>query len=244
LAANLVVVESRAKATTIEKYLGRNYTVRACMGHVRDLPSSRLGVDVDHDFQPQYVIPKDRKDIVKRLKEDARGKTTVLLATDPDREGEAIAWHLISALGLDGDQEIRRIEFHEITKSAIQEAMKNPREIDIARVDAQQARRILDRLIGYPVSNFLGRGEARLVCRAAFSRSRCAWSWTANARSWPSSPLSTGLSKRCSSVRKRKPRPSPPPWSSVAARSSRCIPASRPAPCRRTCKAPAGALPA
>jgi len=161
LAANLVVVESRAKATTIEKYLGRNYTVRACFGHVRDLPSSKLGVDVDHDFQPQYVIPKDRKDIVKHLKEDARGKSTVLLATDPDREGEAIALHLVAALGLDGDQEVRRIEFHEITKAAIQEAMKNPREIDIARVDAQQARRVLDRLIGYPVSGFLGRKVRR-----------------------------------------------------------------------------------
>ncbi len=156
-----MVVESKAKATTIEKYLGRNYTVRACLGHVRDLPSSKLGVDVEHDFQPQYVVPKDRKDVVKRLKEDARGKSTVLLATDPDREGEAIAWHLISALGLDGEQTISRIEFHEITKTAIQQALKNPRAIDIARVDAQQARRILDRLIGYPVSNFLGRKVRR-----------------------------------------------------------------------------------
>jgi DNA topoisomerase I len=161
LAANLVVVESKAKATTIEKYLGRNYSVRACLGHVRDLPSSKLGVDIDHGFQPQYVIPKDRKEVVKRLKEDARGKSTVLLATDPDREGEAIAWHLISALGLDGQQSIRRIEFHEITRAAIQEALKNPREIDSDRVDAQQARRVLDRLIGYPVSNFLGRKVRR-----------------------------------------------------------------------------------
>src|SRR3954454_15310659 len=158
---SLVVVESAAKAKTIEKFLGRQYTVRACLGHVRDLPTSRLGVDVEHQFQPQYVVPKERKDVVKRLKEDARGKSTVLLATDPDREGEAIAWHLVAALGLDGDQEVRRIEFHEITKAAIQEAMKNPREIDIARVDAQQARRVLDRLIGYPVSNFLGRKVRR-----------------------------------------------------------------------------------
>ncbi len=155
------MVESKAKATTIEKYLGRNYTVRACFGHVRDLPASKLGVDIDHGFQPQYVIPKDRKDVVKRLKEDARGKSSVLLATDPDREGEAIAWHLISALGLDGEQDIRRIEFHEITRPAIQAALKNPRQIDVDRVDAQQARRILDRLIGYPVSNFLGRKVRR-----------------------------------------------------------------------------------
>src|SRR3982751_6029242 len=158
---SLVVVESAAKAKTIEKFLGRQYTVRACLGHVRDLPTTRLGVDVEHQFQPQYVVPKERKDVVKRLKDDARGKSSVLLATDPDREGEAIAWHLVSALGLDGDQSIQRIEFHEITKAAIQAALENPRQIDIDRVDAQQARRILDRLIGYPVSNFLGRKVRR-----------------------------------------------------------------------------------
>ncbi len=155
------MVESAAKAKTIEKFLGRDYTVRACLGHVRDLPTSKLGVDIDHGFRPQYVVPKDRKDVVKRLKDDARGKSSVLLATDPDREGEAIAWHLLSALGLDGDQSISRIEFHEITRGAIQDALKNPRQIDMDRVDAQQARRVLDRLIGYPVSNFLGRKVRR-----------------------------------------------------------------------------------
>jgi DNA topoisomerase I len=154
---SLVVVESAAKAKTIEKFLGRNFAVRACLGHVRDLPTSKLGVDVDHDFQPQYVVPKERKDVVKRLKDEARGKTSVLLATDPDREGEAIAWHLVSALGLDGDQQISRIEFHEITRGAVLDALQSPRGIDMHRVDAQQARRVLDRLIGYPVSTFLGR---------------------------------------------------------------------------------------
>jgi DNA topoisomerase-1 len=154
---NLVVVESAAKAKTIEKFLGRGYSVRACLGHVRDLPTSKLGVDVEHDFAPQYVVPKDRRDVVKRLKDDARGVQSVLLATDPDREGEAIAWHLVSALGLDGDTQVSRIEFHEITKGAILDALKHPRSIDMDRVDAQQARRVLDRLIGYPVSNFLGR---------------------------------------------------------------------------------------
>jgi len=154
---SLVVVESNAKAKTIEKILGRSYIVRACMGHVRDLPTSKLGVDVEHEFRPQYVVPKERKDVVKRLKEDARGKTAVLLATDPDREGEAIAWHLVSAMGLDTAQPISRIEFHEITKGAVLAALQNPRSIDMDRVDAQQARRVLDRLIGYPVSNFLGR---------------------------------------------------------------------------------------
>ena len=154
---SLVVVESAAKAKTIEKFLGRDYSVRACLGHVRDLPTSRLGVDVEHHFQPNYVIPKDRKDVVKRLKDEAKGKSSVLLATDPDREGEAIAWHLVSALALDGDQQIRRIEFHEVTRNAVLDALNNPRSIDMHRVDAQQARRVLDRLIGYPVSTFLGR---------------------------------------------------------------------------------------
>src|SRR5262249_37959865 len=154
---SLVVVESAAKARTIEKFLGRDYAVRACLGHVRDLPTSRLGVDVENHFQPQYVVPKDRRDVVKRLKDEARGKSSVLLATDPDREGEAIAWHLVSALGLDGDQQIRRIEFHEVTRGAVLDALKNPRGIDMHRVDAQQARRVVDRLIGYPVSTFLGR---------------------------------------------------------------------------------------
>ncbi|TMF01139.1 MAG: type I DNA topoisomerase [Chloroflexi bacterium] len=154
---SLVVVESAAKAKTIEKFLGRQYAVRACLGHVRDLPTSRLGVDVENQFRPQYVVPKERKDVVKRLKDEARGKSAVLLATDPDREGEAIAWHLVSALGLDGDQPVSRIEFHEITRGAVLDALQNPRSIDMHRVDAQQARRVVDRLIGYPVSTFLGR---------------------------------------------------------------------------------------
>src|SRR4051794_8705603 len=158
---SLVVVESAAKAKTIEKFLGRNYTVRACLGHVRDLPTSRLGVDVEHEFRPQYVVPKERKDVVKRLRDEARGKSAVLLATDPDREGEAIAWHLISALGLEGDQSISRIEFHEVTRGAVEAALRNPRNIDMHRVDAQQARRVVDRLIGYPVSSFLGKKVRR-----------------------------------------------------------------------------------
>src|ERR687885_1553440 len=154
---SLVVVESAAKAKTIEKFLGKDYVVRPCYGHVRDLPTSKLGVDVEHDFRPQYVIPKERKEVVKKLKDEARGKSAVLLATDPDREGEAIAWHLVSALGLDGDQQVSRIEFHEVTRGAVQAALQNPRGIDMHRVDAQQARRVVDRLIGYPVSTFLGR---------------------------------------------------------------------------------------
>src|SRR3981081_2363789 len=128
---SLVVVESAAQDKTIEKILGREYMVRACLGHVRDLPTSKLGVDVEHEFKPQYVVPKERKDVVKRLKDDARGKTSVLLATDPAREGEAIAWHLVSALGLDGDQPVSRIEFHEVTKGAVLAALGSPRGLDI-----------------------------------------------------------------------------------------------------------------
>jgi DNA topoisomerase-1 len=124
---NLVVVESAAKARTIEKFLGRGYTVRACLGHVRDLPTSKLGVDVDHGFRPQYVVPKDRSDIVRKLKDEAKGARSVLLATDPDREGEAIAWHLVDALGLKDETSVSRIEFHEITRGAIEAALKNPR---------------------------------------------------------------------------------------------------------------------
>src|SRR3954467_14065686 len=142
---NLVVVESAAKAKTIEKFLGRDYIVRACFGHVRDLPKSKLGVDIEHGFEPTYVIPPEKKDVVKRLKDDAKGVEAVYLASDPDREGEAIAWHLVEAMGLRG-KTIHRIEFHEITKDAILEAVKHPRQIDSQRFEAQQARRILDRL--------------------------------------------------------------------------------------------------
>jgi DNA topoisomerase-1 len=151
---NLVVVESAAKAKTIEKFLGRDYVVRASYGHVRDLPDNVLGVDTDHDFEPTYVVSPEKKDVVKRLKDDAKGADAVYLATDPDREGEAIAWHLASALGLK-DQIVHRIEFHEITKDAILYAVQHPRQIDMERVDAQQARRVLDRLVGFKVSQLL-----------------------------------------------------------------------------------------
>jgi DNA topoisomerase I len=156
MAKNLVVVESAAKAKTIEKFLGRNYAVRACFGHVRDLPKSQLGVDPDQGFEPRYVVSPDKKDVIKRLKDEARKAEAVYLATDPDREGEAIAWHLVDAMGLKG-KPIHRIEFHEITKDAILRAVKEPRGIDDKRVDAQQARRVLDRLVGYKISPLLWR---------------------------------------------------------------------------------------
>jgi len=154
--ARLVIVESPAKAKTIGKYLGKGYIVRASYGHVRDLPKSKLGVDVEHDFNPQYLVPRGKSPVVKELKKEVKAADEVLLATDPDREGEAIAWHLISATGLEGtNKKIGRVVFHEITKDAIKDAVKHPRPIDMNLVNAQQARRILDRLVGYKISPIL-----------------------------------------------------------------------------------------
>ncbi|MEA2641498.1 MAG: topoisomerase [Chloroflexota bacterium] len=154
MANKLVIVESPAKAKTIEKYLGRDYSVRASLGHVRDLPKSKLGVDLDHDFQPQYLVPREKSKHLKELKAYAQKADEIFLATDPDREGEAIAWHLAEMID-PGTRPVSRVEFHEITKDAVLEAMKHPRAIDAKRVDAQQARRILDRLVGYQISPLL-----------------------------------------------------------------------------------------
>jgi len=152
----LVVVESPAKAKTIEKFLGKNYTVRASMGHLRDLPKSQFGVDVDQEFTPKYINIRGKGDLIKKLREEAKKADKVYLATDPDREGEAIAWHLAHILKLEPEKPCR-IEFNEITKTAIQSAVKKPRAIDLPRVDAQQARRILDRIVGYKLSPLLWR---------------------------------------------------------------------------------------
>lgn len=152
----LVIVESPAKAKSISKFLSRNYVVKASMGHLRDLPKSQIGVDVDNDFEPKYIAIRGRGDLVKELKAAAKSADKVLLASDPDREGEAIAWHLIHLLGLDPGEN-SRIEFHEITKPTILKAVKNPRKIDMDKVDAQQARRVLDRLVGYKLSPLLWR---------------------------------------------------------------------------------------
>ncbi|CAA9584508.1 MAG: DNA topoisomerase I [uncultured Thermomicrobiales bacterium] len=150
----LVIVESPAKAKTIGKYLGAGYTVKASMGHIRDLPKSTLGVDVDDDFAPRYLVPRDKSKVVKELKASVQKAREIILATDPDREGEAIAWHLIHATEAAG-KTVRRVVFHEITPEAVTEAIANPRDIDTDLVDAQQARRILDRLVGYGVSPLL-----------------------------------------------------------------------------------------
>lgn len=152
----LVIVESPAKAKTIEKFLGKNYKVVASIGHVRDLPKSTMGVDVESDFEPKYINIRGKGDLIKSLKSAAKKADKVYLATDPDREGEAIAWHLAYILGIDIHSPCR-VTFHEITKDAIKAAVKTPRPIDVKLVDAQQARRILDRLVGYSISPILWR---------------------------------------------------------------------------------------
>lgn len=154
MADYLVIVESPAKAKTIKKYLGKNYTVEASMGHVRDLPKSTLGIDTEHNFEPRYITIRGKGDLMAKLKKEAKSAKRVYLATDPDREGEAISWHLAAALGID-EKNTYRIAFNEITKSAVQSAVKNPRAIDINLVDAQQARRVLDRIVGYKISPLL-----------------------------------------------------------------------------------------
>ncbi|MCH5234794.1 MAG: type I DNA topoisomerase [Muribaculaceae bacterium] len=151
---NLVIVESPAKAKTIEKFLGKDYTVMSSYGHIRDLRKHGFSIDLDNNFEPQYEIPEDKQDLVKRLRKAAKDADTVWLASDEDREGEAIAWHLAEVLGLD-PLTTRRIVFHEITKPAILNAIANPRHIDIDRVNAQQARRILDRIVGFELSPVL-----------------------------------------------------------------------------------------
>jgi len=156
MAKNLLIVESPAKAKTIEKYLGKDFTVKSSIGHIRDLPEKGLGVDIKNNFEPKYEVSTDKKKVVAELKKLAKAAEMVWLATDEDREGEAIAWHLFAELGLT-EKKTKRVVYHEITKSAIEEAIKHPREINKDLVDAQQARRILDRLVGYELSPILWR---------------------------------------------------------------------------------------
>ena len=150
----LLIVESAAKVKTIGKFLGKNYKVKASVGHIKDLPKSKLGIDVDNDFEPQYITIRGKGEILKEIKSEAARVDKVLLATDPDREGEAIAWHLQNAMKLPEGSKCR-IEFNEITKDAIKQALRNSRPIDINRVNAQQTRRVLDRLVGYNLSPLL-----------------------------------------------------------------------------------------
>ena len=155
-AKNLVIVESPAKMKTIKKFLGSSYTVDASMGHIRDLPKSSMGIDVEHGFEPKYITIRGKGDLIAALKKEAAKADKIYLATDPDREGEAISWHLKAALGLDHtDKKVYRITFNEITKDAVTRALKNPREIDMNLVDAQQGRRVIDRVVGYTISPVL-----------------------------------------------------------------------------------------
>src|SRR5262245_37750764 len=154
MAKNLVVVESPAKAKTLTKYLGRSYEVRASVGHILDLPRSKLGVDLEKDFEPDYHVLQGKKKVIDELRKAAKGKDTVYLAPDPDREGEAIAWHIAKKIGVPKER-IKRVLFNEITKDAVRRAIQHPIELDQDKYDAQQARRVLDRLVGYQVSPLL-----------------------------------------------------------------------------------------
>ena len=154
MANKLVIVESPAKAKTIGKFLGRGYKVEASQGHVRDLPKSQIGVDVENNFEPKYITIRGRGEILSKIRKEARSASRIYLATDPDREGEAISWHLANVLGID-EASACRIEFHEVTSKAVKAAVKNPRQINMDLVNAQQARRVLDRLVGYKISPIL-----------------------------------------------------------------------------------------
>jgi len=154
MSTNLVIVESPAKAKTLSQFLGKDYAVKASLGHVRDLPEKELGIDINNDFSPKYVVVPGKKKVLKEIKEGAQSAKAIYLATDPDREGEAISWHLVQAAGL-SKAHPKRVVFHEITKEAIDDAFRHPRSIDLKLVNAQQARRILDRLVGYKLSPLL-----------------------------------------------------------------------------------------
>ena len=151
---SLVVVESPAKAKTINKILGKDFVVKSCMGHVRDLPPKELGIDIDNDFKPRYVTIRGKGKILTELRKAAQSADTIYLATDPDREGEAIAWHVAHAIARK-DVTVQRIMFNEITPKAVSESLAQASELDLNKVDAQQARRVLDRLVGYEISPLL-----------------------------------------------------------------------------------------
>ena len=214
---NLVIVESPAKAKTIGKYLGPDYVVKASMGHLRDLPKSTLGVDVEGDFTPNYRPIKGKEDIIKDLKTTADKSKTVYLATDPDREGEAISWHLQHLLDLPDDK-ARRVTFNEITKKVVQESIQHPRAIDQDLVDAQQARRVLDRIVGYQLSPCCGRRSAAACPPAVCSRWRSGWWPSVSRRSRPSCPRSTG--RWTYTCKTTPPRPLPPTTTVWTARNT------------------------
>lgn len=171
--SKLLIVESPTKARTIGKMLGKDYTIIASMGHIRDLPERELGVDIEHNFAPQYVDTSRSKSVVKELRAAAKTADEIYLAPDPDREGEAIAWHLAEVLEKSTKSPLYRVTFHEITRSAIEKAMTEKGEINLNLVDAQQARRVLDRIVGYQVSPLLWSRIEKVRAPGASSRSHC-----------------------------------------------------------------------
>ena len=191
MAKYLVIVESPAKVKTIKKFLGKNYEVMASNGHVRDLPKSSLGIDVDGDFEPKYITIRGKGEILAKLRKEAKKADKIYLATDPDREGEAISWHLLHALKLEG-KDVSRISFNEITKNAVKESLKHPRKIDMDLVDAQQARRVLDRIVGYKISPLLWAKVKRGLVREEYSLLRFVSSVTGRMKSMLLSLRSTG----------------------------------------------------
>ena len=201
--SDLIIVESPSKAKTLKNYLGKGYVVMASLGHVRDLPAARLCVDVKHDFAPKYAVVKGKEKLVKELQEAVKKSDKVYLATDPDREGEAISWHLATLLDLDLKEE-NRVTFNEITKTGVTNGMADPRRVDLDLVNAQQARRILDRLVGYKLSPFVSQKIRRGGCKAW----RCASSATVRKRSAPFSQRNTGPSKANSPRGTRSSTPS------------------------------------
>ncbi len=195
-ARNLVIVESPAKAKTIGKYLGPDYEVRASMGHLRDLPKSKLGVDVEHDFEPNYRPIRGKEELINELKKLSKASDTVYLATDPDREGEAISWHLKNLLDL-SDEKAKRVTFNEITRKVVTESIHHPREIDQNLVDAQQARRIWTASWAMSCPPCCGKRSGGACRQAGCSRWPCVWWQTGRRRSRTSSPRSTGRWTPC-----------------------------------------------
>ena len=190
--SNLVIVESPSKAKTIGKYLGPDFVVKASMGHLRDLPKSKMGVDLERDFTPQYMPVRGKEDLIKELKKLSAQVDTVYLATDPDREGEAISWHLKELLGLP-DEKAYRVTFNEITQKVVRASIQAPRDIDYDLVDAQQARRILDRIVGYQLSPLLWKKVRRGLSAGRVQSVATRLVWIGKMRSVPSSPENTGL---------------------------------------------------
>jgi len=192
---SLVIVESPTKAKTIQRFLGKDFIIKSSFGHVRDLPKRELGIDVEKTFEPKYVVPAKAKKVISELKKDSAKADNTILATDEDREGEAIAWHLQEALKLKDPQ---RIVFHEITKTAIDNALKSPRHIDMNLVDAQQARRILDRIVGYKLSPFLWKKVNKGLSAGRVQSVAEGWLWKKKEKLKNLWLRSIGQSKHCS----------------------------------------------